>query len=323
LWSDLQRKAFRRIKVHSIRKAEMADIPNVLDLWNDARPYDEIEPSSVKNFFSNSDVCQPELTLLAEVDGELAGFIIGTVRNGLNGIISVFFVDPGHSETSLADDLLGKVMSRFEKAGVARVVAGTAWETGLSMCGFDTRYTDILNVFKQNGFKPMFSDEELDGDILKDLVDFEIPNWVSDARISLEADGYSFGMCQDEMKQQYVEFMDTHFTGYGGWRKRARDYLASAEDPGFHLLAFHDNSIVGFTENVFDEGWQMHATGVRTDLRGKKIGCVLVFLALEEIKKRGADSMFIGECPLDFYGVVDGQILRRYALLEKKIAGAK
>ncbi|GAG49795.1 unnamed protein product, partial [marine sediment metagenome] len=116
------------------------------------------------------------------------------------------------------------------------------------------------------------------------------------------------------------DFMDTHLNGYKGWREMARDYVAGEGDPRLRILAFRGDEVVGFTQLAKETSWYIPATGVRTDLRRKRIGPVLVFLALEEMVRRDADHMWICDCPLDFYKMVDGKITRRYVQLRKKLS---
>ena len=122
------------------------------------------------------------------------------------------------------------------------------------------------------------------------------------------------------MRQDYLKFMEIHFGEYRGWCMRAQRYVDCKLESGFHLLALHADDIVGFTECVYDGDWHIYATGVRRDHRRKGIGSVLVFLALDEMKRRGAERMYIGECPYDFYKIVEGQILRRYMVMRKALA---
>ena len=306
--------------MYKIRPASKADIPAIIGLWRVARPYDGIRRDSVESFFADSSHYQPEAALVAEADDGIAGFIIGVVREKA-GMIPVFCVRSQDLGGGVADALLGRLTSVFQEKGLTVAEAGTAWESGLSKCGYDTRYVDILEVFERNGFKKVWSDEELDGDIEKDLVRFEIPDWASDARAALHAEGFTFSMCEPDMKDMYLRFMEDHFGGYKGWVYRAREHVEGTRECGLHLLAFRGDEVVGFTQCVLDQIWRIDATGVRKDLRRKKIGGVLVFLALEEMKRRGAERMCIGECPLDFYHIVGGEVMRRYQILRKALGG--
>ena len=58
---------------------------------------------------------------------------------------------------------------------------------------------------------------------------------------------------------------------------------------------------------------------MREDLRLKRIGKVLVFLAIEDIKRRGADRMCVSDCPVEFYRVIEGEIVRRYVMMGRSL----
>lgn len=265
--------------------------------------------------FDKSDFFRPEAVLVAELCGRIVGFAVGTVRGGQEGRIPLLFVDPAWQDTPVPDNLLARILDCFRGVGLSRAEAGTAWETGLSDCGYDTRYVDALAAFSRNGFKRVWSDQELDVDIVKDLRGLEIPQWVLDARARLESEGMRFNLCEAEMKREYLEFMLQDFGTHGGWCTRAKLYVDSHEEPGFHLLARLAGDIVGFTECVFDADWHIYATGVRESLRRKKTGSVLVFLSLDEMRRRGAEKMYVGEAPRDFYHILGGQVLRRYMVM--------
>ena len=268
---------------------------------------------------------RPDAALVAVDDDDLVGVIVGTVRGGDQGRIPLFFVSSQRADSRSADTLLHRVLAVFRDAGMSHVEAGTSWETGLSDCGYDTRYEDIVGVLSRNGFRRVWSDDELDVDLLKDLRVFAPPPWVAEARAGLVREGFSFAACTPELRQRYLVFMLEHFGGYGGWCTRAKEYVESGRESGFRMLAFQGGDIVGFTECVFGaEGeppgdWYVYATGVRTDLRRKKIGSVLVYESLAEIKERGGDRVCIGEAPLNFYRVVEGTVLRRYMVMRQEL----
>ena len=299
----------------SIRPAHGSDVPNVIELWRSTRPHDYVDPTKLERFLNSSSFFLPEATLVAVDDGELAGFIVGTVRGKEEGRIPLLMVSRRHVNSPVGDGLLRRVLDFFMAAGLRRVEAGTSWETRLSDCGYDSRYTETIQIFLRNGFQKVWSDDELDADILKDLRTFEIPQSVSDARSALEQRGLDFGVCTPEMPGSYLDFMLRHFADYKRWCARAEAYVEHDSETGFHMLAMRDEEIVGFTECVLDSDWHVYATGVRSDMRRRKIGTVLVYLSFLEMKRRGAQEALVGEAPLDFYRVVHGQVLRRYMVM--------
>ena len=92
------------------------------------------------------------------------------------------------------------------------------------------------------------------------------------------------------------------------------------QDPGLRVLARCGAEIVGFTALAKDRDWYIRATGVRPDFRWRRIGTVLVHLGMAEMKRRGAARMCVSNCPIEFYKVVDGEVVRRYVTLTKRLA---
>jgi len=155
-------------------------------------------------------------------------------------------------------------------------------------------------------------------DIVKDLRAFEMPGWVTSARESL-APEITFGFCEPQFRRAFLEFMSAHFSAYSGWCEAMREYVEREEDPRLRVLAFRSGDVVGFTAFEKEVDWYIRATGVREDLRRKKIGSILVYMALEEMKRRGADRMCISDCPIEFYQVVEGEVMRRYVMMAKSL----
>ena len=307
-----------------IRTMRKSDVPRVVELWRAARPHDCVDRTKLEAFLDSSPFFRPDATLVAVDGDDVVGVIVGTARGEDQGRVPLFFASSQHADSRSADALLQRVLEVFRDAGMSDVEAGTSWETGLSDCGYDTRYEDIIGVLSRNGFRRVWSDDQLDVDILKDLRVFAPPPWVAEARAGLARDGFSFVPCTPALRQRYLAFMLEHFRSYGGWCTRAKEYVEGGRESGFHMLAFRDGDIVGFTECAFrvDErpsgDWYLYATGVRPDLRRKKIGSVLVYESLAETKERGGDRACIGEAPLDFYRVVEGTVLRRYMVMRRE-----
>ena len=306
--------------MYKIRRARNGDIPEIIELWRLTRPHDTIKQKSVERFFDDPTCYRSDTVLVAQADAVIIGFIVGVVDNRRRqGRIPVFFVHPNYLGCDTPDDLLNHVLDVFRAEGLALAEAGTSWGTGLSDCGYDSRYVDILDVFSRNGFERVWTDDELDVDIVRSLKDFSIPPWVLRIREKLEQVGIFFGFCEPEFRTKYLRFMKQHFRNYISWCERAEQYVESSDDPRLRVLAFRGNEIVGFTECRYEDGWHIDATGVREDLRRQGIGTVLVYLAMEEMKRQGAERMYVGECPYDFYKVIAGQVLRHYMVMRKTL----
>jgi len=299
----------------TIRPATRDDVPDIVRLWNECLMYDRDDLEGVCAFF-DSEHYHPEGVLVATAGGEMVASIFAGAH-GKTGWIPRLALHPDRAAGGLGEELVGRIEAFFRAGGVE-----TAKVEGLFFHSWmDTRYTDLLAIFERCGYEWTWQEHELDGDVYKDLGGFTLPVWILNARNSLAAEGITFGFCEPHLRQAYLEFMDTHLAGYGGWRKRARDYVDEGGDPRLRILALRGDEVVGFAELAKETSWYIPATGVREDLRRRRIGPVLVHLALEEMVRRGADHMWVCDCPLDFYEtVIDGKVTRRYVQLRKTLA---
>ncbi|MHC4714040.1 MAG: GNAT family N-acetyltransferase [Planctomycetota bacterium] len=302
------------MRTPTVRPALEEDVERITELWNLCLPYDAIEPSTLKAFFESPHY-QREGVLVSKAAEGLTGFVMG-IADGETGWIPIFFFRGVPAGDETADLLLAGLSDYFRARGVKYVKAEPfRWEVRFST-GIDDRYTEILRALARNGFGIT---DRSQVDIVKDLADFQVPPQVVSTKESLESDGFSFDFCQPRHRQQYLAFMEEHFGGYGSWCKASREYVESDGDPRLRVLAFHRDRIVGFCAVDKEHDWYIWATGVREDLRLKGIGTVLVFLAIEDIKRRGVDRMCVSDCPVEFYKVVEGEIVRHYVMMGRPL----
>lgn len=270
-------------------------------------PYDKADQGRLDAFF-NSEYYEPNGVLVAEADTSIVGFVIGILQ-GDTGWIPVFFVHTKYVRGDVGDILLRHIMDFFLVRGGRYAKVGPFDYKVRFLNGIDSRYTEILGILSKNGFEVTDADQV---DIVKDLELFEMPIWVKEAYQSLHQENITFGFCEPIFLQKYQKFMMEHFPYW-------YDPTEAQVEPRLRILAFHSGDIIGFTVYAKEDYWYIWATGVRTDFRWKKIGSVLVFLALEEMKGRGASKMCISDCPLSFYKVVEGKVVRRYMCMGKAL----
>ncbi len=301
--------------MHAIRSARKADLSNLAKLWSLCLIHDPLDPQCLESFFDSA-YYEPDGVLVAETDGAIIGFVMGIANQGDTGWIPVFLVHPEHQTGDVGDSLLRSVEGFFSARGIKQVRAEPLGGRVEFFTGIDRRYHGLLSILSRNGFA-VSDDSQVD--IVKDLTSFEMPAWAATARQSLETQGMTFGFCEPHLRQAYLEFMTTHFGGYGGWCIETRKYVEQGGDPRLRMLAFLSGEIVGFTAYAKEDDWYIWSTGVRKDLRGRKIASVLVFLALEEMKRRGATRMCVSNCPIEFYKILEGEVVRRYVMMAKDL----
>ncbi|NQT14325.1 MAG: GNAT family N-acetyltransferase [Planctomycetes bacterium] len=308
------------MSMDGVRQATKDDIPQIARLWQETRPYDNPELASLQRFFENRDWFLPEATLVVECDGAIVGFIAGAVGPAKQrGHVPLFFVHADHLAGDIPDRLLRRVLDELRCRDVDTVDTDLCPDTGLSKSGYDSRYVDILDVFRRSGFEALWRYHELDVAFVKDLTGFEFPAWVSGARARLEREGVTFDFCRAECHEPYLDFMHTHFAKYSAWCRGAQEYVEGRGGEQIRILAFHDRKIVGFTECHKPKDWSIYSTGVREDLRRRKIGTVLIFLAVEEMHRRGADRLYLGHAIYEFYKELGGEVVYRFMVMKKTL----
>jgi ribosomal protein S18 acetylase RimI-like enzyme len=301
--------------MQSIRPAQKHDLPKILTLWNTCLMYDRVNPALLEGFFDTS-YYDPDGVLVAKVKNNIVGFIIAIGQYEENGWIPLILVHPQHLSSGIGDSLLHEAESYLGGKAVKDIRVEPYGAEARFFTGIDTRYVELIELLRRNGFH-VTDDSQVD--IVKDLTGFERPAWVTSVKQSLEEQGFSFDYCEPHLRQAFLKFMAIYFGGYGGWMIETRKYIEQAGDPRLRILAFRSGEIVGFTAYAKEYDWYIWSTGVREDLRGKKIGSVLVFLALTEMKRRGATRMCVSDCPIEFYKVVEGEIMRRYVMMAKSV----
>ncbi len=298
----------------TIRRLSPDDVGQATCLWRQTRPHDDVEDDSLRQLLANPQYW-PDGTLAAEVNGTLIGVIVGLQ----DGSIPLFFVAPDWVDEPVADELLQRVLHELTEDGVDTAEASTSWRTGLSDCGYDSRYTDILEVFVRNGFVSPWKYEELDVAIEMDLQNFQIPQAIRKTQRDLAERGITFGFCGPELADKHLAFLREHFAGYTPWIKRAEEFVTAGGDPRSRIRALRDGEVVGLTHFTADN---FHTTAVREDLRGNGIGTVLYFLALEEMSRRGVKRLRLGEAVYDFYHRSGCRVTRRYMVMRKALTRA-
>ena len=308
----------KRSSIQQIRPAQKRELPEIIALWSVCLRHDQADAKLLEQFLENAECCDPEGVLVAEADGEIVGFIIAIGNQGDTGWIPLFFVHPKHLRTGIGDSLLLGAESYLAGKGARDVRVEPFGRHARFSTGIDSRYLELIELLCQNGFR-VADDSQVD--IVKDLKMFEMPGWVMKARRSLEPE-ITFGFCEPQFRQALLEFMSAHFSAYSGWCEVVREYGKQEGDPRLRVLAFRSGGVIGFTAFEKDVDWYIWATGVRKDLRGRMIGSILVHMALEEMKRRGADRMCISDCPIEFYKVVEGEVMRRYVMMSKSLRSA-
>lgn len=112
-----------------IREIKIEDVADIIRVANQAFLEDARRPSVSGRTLVNCLSRFPKLQLLAEVDGEVVGFILGSIEND-KGKIALLAVSPKHWRKGIGRRLVKSLEDRIRKAGGREVVLGTPFARG-------------------------------------------------------------------------------------------------------------------------------------------------------------------------------------------------
>jgi ribosomal protein S18 acetylase RimI-like enzyme len=103
-----------------IREASTTDISSILDLWKAAEATESVtdDPAALTRVIERQD----SAVLVAEIDGELIGSVIGTF-DGWRGNVYRLAVHPAKRRLGIARGLAAALDKRFASLGAKRVTA--------------------------------------------------------------------------------------------------------------------------------------------------------------------------------------------------------
>lgn len=130
-----------RTKIRKIRREDAAQISRI------ARAIDKSGPVvDFKKLLQDETQISSDAGLVAEVDGKIVGYMIGTVSSGSFGAdkcawIALFGVDPKFMGQGIGKRLADGILKVYKKKGITNVLTTVKWDS-----------TDILSFFKALGF---------------------------------------------------------------------------------------------------------------------------------------------------------------------------
>ena len=116
------------IKVN-IREIQLEDIPDVIRVANQAFLEDARRPSVSGSTLVHGLSRFPKLQLLAEVNGEVAGFILGELRDS-RGKIMLLAVSPKYWRKGIGRRLVEELEKRIKEMGGKELTLGTPFARG-------------------------------------------------------------------------------------------------------------------------------------------------------------------------------------------------
>ncbi len=255
----------------------------------------------------------PEMTLLAEEDDEIIGFMMGvarTIKTGKCGYIKLMAVKPEKRRQGVASQLYNIIHAKFVKIGCERERIYESHPNYL-MPGIDPRYTEAICFVERKEFKK-FNDTS---NLLCDLTNQTFSTMKEEEILSKQDIIVKRAEKSDE--KQTLNFIKEDFDI---WIPEVTQ--AFKNNPiSIHICNYKDK-VVGFSAydtNNLNTGW-FGPMGTSPTMRGKNIGGILLKRCLADQKKQGHQFAIIPWVgPIPFYMHYCGSKVQRVFWRYEKI----
>lgn len=328
-----------------LRAMKQGDIPAVVGLWNGSVQagevvYRSIDTAYFEAKFQQSSGYFPQLSLVAEEDGQVIGYINGTMKRAFlpgqthentPGYLTVIFVDPAYRRQGIGGALLGMLEANMRNAGKQTIacvesnpieldwiVPGTPGHDHNKAPGVDLDapgYSFLLAM----GYLDVHHEVAMYLALDAYQEDASVPA----LREKLRQEGIETGRYDVTLGYDYDGMCDRVKSEY--WRKVIKDEIA-APHPRVMLTATANHQIVGFTGPVDRQasgrGW---FTGICTDplFERRGIATVLFNLLMQEFIAKGAtfSTLFTGDDnhAQRLYARTGFRVVRRFAIMRKEL----
>ncbi len=311
----------------TIRPYRGADEGALLGLWNMALASDPITPALFHTKVLLDPNFNPDLLLLAESGGALAGFVLGIARQVplfLEGLqpevawVTAFGVHPAFRRQGAAAALFETLAAglRAESRHVLRI---SPYVPNYFTPGVDRdAYPAAVQFLGKLGFA--VTSEPVSMQL--DLTGFRVPPEIEtlEHRLSTQA-SITIGPLQSSDLPELMPFIARHF-GWEWWR-HAQEYLLELLGPGSDQVVFwvarRGVELLGYCQMRRE---RFGPFGVLPELRGQGIGRVLLVRCLASIRARGFHSAwFLWAEPevQKLYRRLGFQVVRRWIIFEKSL----
>lgn len=312
-----------------IRVIRGEDFGQALELWNATRPKDPV----TGRFFKRKiflDVCfDKEGYLLAETEEGFCGYIYVVRRlRALDndnaplpqeGWINGFGVLPSAPVETAS--LLLQAAEEFARKHGLKKLSATPYSPFYFTQGFDVACEGAyIRMFEEAGYTSR--GESYARDI--DLLEYQVPEYLKEARKRAEAEGFGFGPLTDDLLIPFWDYLNEYQPA--GWRIRIRELLYDNDDYDRVRLVTYEGAVIGFCVFHDPDGSpeRFGPFGVREDFRGRKLGQILLADCLYEMKKRGLHNAWMqwtgkGSAADAVYDKAGFRITRSHVIMEKNV----
>lgn len=286
-----------------------SQIDDVVNLLNEASPFDSFEREHVREVIFDDPDYAPNLLVCARSGGDMIGVAAAVARPDRNadsphapvGFVKLFAVAPASRQRGIGTQLLTAVEQQLGQTGVEMIrIFGSA--PSFLRPGVDFRLTPFVCFLLKHGYRSQ-----------RNAVNMEVQLEKADLdTASDEARLGSLGFTVRRLETADAEAFETYMQERWSWNWKTEACRSLRRNPVSTHIAIRDGAIVGFASHSVSGPGQFGPMGTNAELRGQGVGAVLLKRCLADLRERGhtvADIQWVG--PIGFYAEHVGAVLTR------------
>jgi len=309
-----------------IRSMTAHDAPRVLAAWNHVLKHDHLTEQRFRGVMLGDPNYEPEGVLVAEDDaGVVLGFSACVVRREVEGkdggggehdydrgFLKGFFVVNGKSGAAAAGQLLSRAEAFAAGAG-KRLLTVVTYDGPYAYPGVDVRYQRLRRLLARHGYQDFYTIECVAVDLRSPQVD----RMLDEVRATLPAD-ITITTWDPAMLPAMRKFVEEG--NMPGWFPV--DWESSYANPQqTTLILRRGDEILAWAQ--FRPRHPRASFGpilVLPRVRGNNYGAVLLLESMIRARDAGCLEMFAGWANTGFYVRYGWNIVRRFAVLRKRLS---
>jgi len=298
----------------NIRNYKNEDFNAVLNLLNSNCEFDTFTFSLLSEKLYDDPSWNPNHAYVACENNKIIGFMLGVtrqIRGTAYGYIKLMAVNKQERRKGIATQLFNQLESALKKLKIDKL---RIYDVPLNyyMPGIDPRYTEAICFAQKMGFSHW-------GDAVNMQVDLTLSDWDTQKQIKeLASQQIEISRATLADKQELLDFISIE------WKLWQYEILmAFKSNPISLFIAKQNNKIKAFSAyngNNVGTGW-FGPMGTHSDLRGKGMGSILLYLCLADMKNSGlTESTIPWVAPVSFYShYAKAKISRVFWRFEKNL----
>lgn len=298
----------------TLRQITPADIPSLTLLAQRACEFDQFDEAMLLEKTIGAKGNDPELSLLMEKDGRVAGFAQGVIGGELDGkkkgVVRLFAVDRAYRRQKVGTALFDELESRLKAKG-AEVITIMDSPANYFTPGVDFRYTETYCFLLRRGFTVFRENHNL-------RCNLDVNAWPElDQNVAkLEQTGLQVRLATAADEAGIITMLEKEWKA---WLPEVTSALAG--NPGGVYICLQDNEVLAFAAYQGNNKSLpfFGPMGTLPVLRGRGVGGVLLQLCLRDLAQQGwgyAIIPWVG--PVAFYANYCGAVIDRCFWAYKK-----